>query len=195
MDTSGDIKSFTSTPVSDSSIHHAASSSSSPSLLRDDVALTLAPLNILSALIQAQIEINTIDILSSSQLFPVKSSGKSIPNDISASGNEPLTQPQLWRYLKNYQIRSFQFSGIETALIRLPVSSEAPYLLSFFYLLLLSKVLSTKATLPLSNLFIISEVTKNILVLLQIELQKTDGLSPAQQEILVPPLCTSRLEK
>ena len=132
MDTSGNTKSFTSTPVSDSSIPHAASSSSSPSLLRDDVALTLAPLNILSALIQTQIEINTIDILSSSQLFPVKPSAKSISNDISAAGNEPLTQPQLWRYLKNYQIRSFQFSGIETALIRLPVSSEAPYLLSFF---------------------------------------------------------------
>ena len=124
MDTSGNTKSFTSTPVSDSSIPHAASSS--PSLLRDDVALTLAPLNILSALIQTQIEINTIDILSLSQLFPVKSSAKLIPNDISASGNEPLTQPQLWRYLTNYQIRSFQFGGIETTLIRLPVSSEAP---------------------------------------------------------------------
>ena len=64
MDILGNIKSFTSTSVSGSSIHHV--SSSSPSLLRDDVALTLASLKTLSALIQTQIEINTIHTFSSS---------------------------------------------------------------------------------------------------------------------------------
>ena len=93
INTSGNIQLSASTSVCSSSTYLAVSSfaSSSPPLLRDGVALALAPLNIPSALIQTQTEIGTIDVLSSNESSAVKTLAKSIQNDITASDNEPPT--------------------------------------------------------------------------------------------------------
>jgi hypothetical protein len=109
IDTTGNTQPSTSPPVSESSNHLGASSfsSSSPSLLNDDVVFPLAPLIIPSVAIQTQMEIDTIDVLSSNEVSAEKSSNRSIPNDISASVNEPPAQPQLRSYPTNSQNRSF----------------------------------------------------------------------------------------
>ena len=89
INTSANIHPSASTSVCNSSTHLAASSSPPSSLLRDDVALARVPLNVPSALIQTQVEIDKIDVLSSSERSTVKALAKSIPNDISFSDNEP----------------------------------------------------------------------------------------------------------
>ena len=111
IDTAGNLQPSASTPVDDSSTHLVASLSSfsSPSLVEDDITSPLASSYIPSVPIQTQMEMNITDSLSSSEVSAEMSSNKSIPNDISASINEPPTQPQLGKYLTNCQNRSFQY--------------------------------------------------------------------------------------
>jgi len=128
IDTTGNIQPSASTPVCNSSTHLVASSSSSPSLLGDDITSPFAPAYVPSGPIQTQMEMNTTDSLSSSEVSAEMSSTKWIPNDISVSINEPPTQPQLRKYPTNCQNRSFQFKWYQSRpWLEYSVSTDAAY--------------------------------------------------------------------
>jgi hypothetical protein len=76
IDTAGNIQPSASTPVSDSSTHLVASlpSSSSPSLLGDDITAPLAPSYVPSVPIQTQMEMITTVSLSSREVSAETSS-------------------------------------------------------------------------------------------------------------------------